>query len=79
MLGDHRRHLNHILAAVGTVSLVRSSLNDLKEFKDHLCDKGLSLKTARTPVLTGRRTEHCGLPDRHQPLVPRGMAVDCPI
>src|SRR6266702_4085142 len=47
---DYRRHLNHILPALGTVSLVRLSLNDLKQFKDRLRENGLALKTARNII-----------------------------
>ncbi len=35
------------LPMLGTVSLVRSSLNDLKPFKDRLRDKELSLNAAK--------------------------------
>jgi integrase len=50
LVRDYRRHLNHILPALGTVSLMRLSLNDLKEFKDRLRESGLALKTARNII-----------------------------
>lgn len=47
---DYCRHPDHILPALGTVSLVRLSVNDVKQFKDRLRDKGLSLRIARNII-----------------------------
>ena len=44
---DYCRHPDHILLALGTVSLVRLSVNDVKQFKDRLRDKELSLNAAK--------------------------------